>query len=94
MGKKRRKLVGTVEKIIEPVVPSQPEKAEISIQGADDLYREIRIDNTVTDGNGVKSRLRPGAQVDVIVEADSSATLTKPDNSGDSAKTRKSAPDG
>ena len=34
----------------------------------------------VTDENGEKARLKPGAKVDVIVEADSSATLKKPEN--------------
>ena len=69
---------GTVQRIIKPVVPSEPEKAEINIHDADDLYREIRIENAVVDENGEKSQLKAGAQVDIIVEADSSATLKKP----------------
>ncbi len=80
MIRKRQKLQGTVQKIIKPVVPSEPEKAQIDIEGGDDLYREIRIENVVTDENGEKARLKPGAQVDVIVEADSSATTKKPGN--------------
>jgi len=80
MSRKRQKLQGTVQKIIKPVVPSEPEKAQIDIEGGDDLYREIRIENVVTDENGEKARLKPGAQVDVIVEADSSATTKKPGN--------------
>ena len=79
MAKKRKKLRGTVQKVIEPVVPSQPEKAQIDIEEADDLYREVRIDNEVVDHKGRKARLKPGAKVDIIVEADSSATLKKPD---------------
>ena len=39
------KMPGTVEKIIQPAHPGQPEKAQISVEGADDLYREIRIEN-------------------------------------------------
>jgi hypothetical protein len=77
MGKKRKKLHGTVDKIIEPVVPSQPEKAQINIEGADDLYREIRIENTMTDDHGEEVRLKQGAQVDVSIEADTDATLKK-----------------
>ena len=69
MSRKRQKLQGTVQKIIKPAVPSQAEKAQIEIEGADDLYREIRIENVVSD-NGQTARLKPGAQVDVIVEAD------------------------
>ena len=46
--KKRKKLTGTVQKIIKPVGPGEPEKAEISVHEAEDLYREIRIENTLT----------------------------------------------
>ncbi|HEV2730452.1 MAG TPA: hypothetical protein VGV15_10520 [Terriglobales bacterium] len=80
MGKKRKKLLGTVEKVIKPIATSEPEKAEIGIKGADDLYREIRIENVVTDENGEKSRLKLGAQVDIVVEADSDATTKKPNS--------------
>jgi hypothetical protein len=80
MGKKRKKLLGTVEKVIKPIAKSEPEKAEIGIKGADDLYREIRIENVVTDENGEKARLKLGAQVDVVVEADSDATTKKPNS--------------
>lgn len=80
MGRKRKKLQGTVQKVIKPVRPSQPEKAQINVHGADDLYREIRIENEVVGENGEKAKLKPGAEVDIIVEADSSATLKKPEN--------------
>ena len=43
-----------------------------------DLYREIRIDNELADEKGDKAQLKEGADVDVIVEADSSATVKKP----------------
>jgi hypothetical protein len=76
--KKRKKLRGTVAKVIKSPHPSQPEKAEIDIHDADDLYREIRVDNELTDDAGEKASLKPGAEVDVIVEADSDATLKKP----------------
>jgi uncharacterized protein YfaS (alpha-2-macroglobulin family) len=62
-------LPGTVEKIIRPAHPSEPEKAQISVEGADELYQEIRIENTLTDENGNPVRLKKGAQVDVTVEA-------------------------
>jgi hypothetical protein len=81
MTKKRKRLPGVVEKVIKPLSPSEPEKAQIGIEGADDLYREIRIENVVTDDNGAKAVLKPGAKVEVIVEADSSATLQKPGTS-------------
>lgn len=79
MGKKRKKMRGRVEKIIKPVSPTEPEKAQITIPEADDLYREVRVENVMTDEkSGEKTGLKPGAEVDVIVEADSSATMKKP----------------
>ena len=80
MSRKRKRLQGTVQKVIKPVNPSEPETAQIDIHEAEDLYREIRIENVVTDEKGEKARLKPGAEVDVIVEADSSATIKKPEN--------------
>jgi hypothetical protein len=46
-------LPGTVEKII-PANPIAPEKAQIAVEGADHLYREIRVDNTLEDEKGKK----------------------------------------
>ena len=80
MSKKRKKLRGTVQKVINPVLPGHAEKVQIDVHGADDLYKEIRIENVVADDEGNKVALKPGAEVDVIVEADSSATIKKPEN--------------
>jgi hypothetical protein len=77
--KKRKKMRGTVQKVIKPVIPGEPEKAQISVEEGDDLYREIRVENVVTDENGEKARLIAGADVDVVIEADSNATTKKPD---------------
>jgi hypothetical protein len=70
-------LPGTVQKIIKSPHPSMPEKAEITIEGADELYREIRIDNTLTDENGNEVKLKPGVDVEVTVEADKKDTTPK-----------------
>jgi hypothetical protein len=70
-------LVATVEKIIKPVSPQEPEKAQIAVEGADHLYRELRIDNTLTDENGEEVRLKQGAEVQVTIEADPAATAPK-----------------
>jgi len=70
-------LPGTVEKIIKPLHPSMPEKAEIAVEGADELYQEIRIDNTLTDKHGDKVQLKEGARVAVTVEAETDATKAK-----------------
>ena len=63
-------LLGTVEKIIRPRVPREPEKVQIAVQGADHLYKEIRIDNILTDAGGNVVHLKPGAKVEVTVEAE------------------------
>jgi hypothetical protein len=68
---------GTVEKIIKSPFPQEPEKAEISVEGADHLYREIRIENILEDEKGNKVKLKEGAQVDVTVEADRKDTTPK-----------------
>jgi hypothetical protein len=57
-------LPGVVQKIIKSPHPSVPEKAEIEVKGADDLYREIRVDNALTDKDGDTVRLKKGAEVD------------------------------
>ncbi len=74
MSKKRKKLRGTVEKIIHPIHSSEPEKAEIAVHGADDLYREIRVENALSGEKGEKARLKPHSEVEVIIEAESDAT--------------------
>ena len=63
-------LPGKVEQIIEPLSPAEPEKAQIAVAGADALYREIRIQNTLTDENGDEVRLKEGAEVEVTIEAE------------------------
>ena len=67
-------LPGTVEKIIPSVHPREPEKAQISVEGADELYQEIRIENSLTNENGDEVRLKKGAEVEITVEADPEAT--------------------
>jgi hypothetical protein len=72
-------LPGTVEKIIPPIPPNEPEKAQISVEGAEDLYKEIRVENTLQDESGNEVALKKGAKVDLTIEAGPEAT--KPKNS-------------
>jgi hypothetical protein len=74
MAKKRRtRKAGVVRKIIKP--PYGPEKAQIEIEGGEDLYREIRVENKVEAENGDAAKLKPGAPVEVIIEADEKDTI-------------------
>jgi uncharacterized protein YfaS (alpha-2-macroglobulin family) len=75
-------LPGTVAKIIKSPSPSEPEKAQINVEGADPLYREIRIDNALTNENGDEVSLKPGARVDVTLEVDAKDTTLKTDSKG------------
>ena len=68
-------LPGKVEKIIQSADPAVPQKAQIAVEGADTLYREIRIENTLIDEDGNKVKLKKGAEVDVTIEADKSETV-------------------
>jgi hypothetical protein len=70
-------LPGTVQKIIPSPDPRIPEKAEIAIEGADDLYKEIRVENKLTDEKGNEVQLKQDAAVDVTVEADPKDTTAK-----------------
>jgi hypothetical protein len=61
---------GTVEKIIPSAVANEPERAEIAIEGAEDLYKELRIQNTLSDGDANEVHLKRGAKVDITVKAE------------------------
>ena len=75
--KPRTKKPGIVKKIIKSPFPEEPEKAEIAIEDADDLYREIRVENTLENEKGKKVKMKQGAQVDVIIEAEDKDTTPK-----------------
>jgi hypothetical protein len=59
----------TVDKIIPSSGPSQPEKAQISIDESNRKYQKLRIENTLTNEHGDEVGLKKGAHVDVIVTA-------------------------
>jgi hypothetical protein len=62
---------GTVEKLIPSVGPrSRPEKAQISVDGADLGYRNLRIENSLTDEHGDEVKLKQGAHVEITVTAE------------------------
>ena len=54
---------------------SEPE-AQISVEGTDHHYRELRVPNKLVDGEGNKVKLEPGAQVAVNIETDQVASET------------------
>ena len=70
-------LPGKVEKIIKSPDPTAPEKAQIAVEGAEELYREVRINNVLKDENGEEVAMKEGAKVDVTIEADPKDIIKK-----------------
>ena len=62
---------GTVDRIIPSSRLSRPDKAQISVDGADRGYQNLRIENMLTDEHGDDVRLKKGAHVEVTVTAGS-----------------------
>jgi hypothetical protein len=70
-------LPAVVEKVIRSANPDEPDKVQIAIVGAEELYREIRVENTLHDPDGNPVSLKKGADVEVTVEAEPEATTSK-----------------
>jgi len=68
---------GTVQRVIKSPFPREPEKAEIAVEGADHLYKEIRVENTLKTPDGKPVSLKEGAEVEVTIEADPKDTRPK-----------------
>jgi hypothetical protein len=63
-----------VRRIIKPIHSDMDEKAEIEVLEADDLYRELRINNRLHDEYGREVRLKENAEVEVVIEAEPEQT--------------------
>ena len=61
---------GIIKKIFPPPHPTQHKKAQIAVGRAEPRYRNLRIENTLTDEHGNDVKLKKGAHVDVTVTAD------------------------
>jgi hypothetical protein len=73
----RTVIPGTVDKLIPSPTPSLPEKVQISIAG-DQGYRDLRIENSLTDEHGDEVKLKKGAHVEVTVTADDALSAINP----------------
>jgi hypothetical protein len=67
---------GTVSRIVSSPGSNQPEKAQIAVAGADRGYRDLRIENVLTDEHGADVRLKKGSEVQITVTAESNASTT------------------
>jgi hypothetical protein len=68
---------GTVDKIILSRSRKQPEKAQIAVERGTRRYRNLRIENTLTDENGDEVKLKKGAHVEVTVAAAGKTSTAK-----------------
>jgi hypothetical protein len=60
---------GNVEKLIPPSPANRTEKVQIAVKGADLGYRNLRIENSLTDEHGDEVKLKKGAHVEITVTA-------------------------
>jgi hypothetical protein len=59
-------LPGTVDRIIKAPHGGR-ERVQIGVEGADHVYKDIRIENALTDDLGQEVRLEPGAKVEITI---------------------------
>jgi uncharacterized protein YfaS (alpha-2-macroglobulin family) len=64
---------GVVDKIIPSPRPSQPEQANIIVDPPDKRYRDLRIENALTDEHGDDVSLKKGAHVEVTLTSKNAA---------------------
>ncbi len=73
----RTTMPGTVDKIIPSRRGSQTEKAQIGVDKATRRYRNLRIENSLTDENGDEVKLKKGSHVEVTVAAEGETSTAK-----------------
>jgi len=69
-------LPATVEKVL-PARDAEPEKIQISVDGCDELFSELRVENTLKNESGDSVTLKRGAHIEVTINADSKAVEKK-----------------
>jgi hypothetical protein len=69
-------LPATVEKVL-PARDAEPEKIQISVDGCDELFSELRVENTLKNESGDSVTLKRGAHIEVTINADSDAVTKK-----------------
>jgi hypothetical protein len=67
-------LPGTVDKIIPSPIPNEAGTVQITVDTPHNLYREMRIDNTLTNASGGKVSLKLGSPVEVTITAEAGST--------------------
>ncbi len=70
-------LPGTVDKVIPATSTREAETVQIHVAAADELYREVRIKNSLTTETGDKIKLKLGSAVDVTITAEAGSTTVE-----------------
>ena len=78
MGKGWKLMAAVARQVIPPRYPHEVEKVEISISEAEDLFREVRFENSFLDAMGNELSIRAGAELDVRLETNTSSLVKKP----------------
>jgi hypothetical protein len=69
------KIKGTVERII-PASSDSPEMAQIFISCSDGTFAEIRVRNSIQDGQGKLVALPKGTPVEITIRPDENAVTS------------------
>jgi hypothetical protein len=67
----------TVEKVIPSMSPQEAGTVQIRVETPHQLYREVRIENTLTNESGGKVSLKLGSPVEVTITAEAGSTIVQ-----------------
>ena len=67
-------LPGKVQRIIKSPSPSKADTVQISVESDEALFRDVRIENTLTNESGAKVSLKLGTPVEVTITAEAGST--------------------
>jgi CheY-like chemotaxis protein len=70
-------LPGTVDRLVRSPFPNEPDKAQIAVNGGDELYRELRIPTGLKNENGGDVDLKLGGHVEPTIETCAKDTIVK-----------------
>jgi len=76
-GKGWKQLPAVAKNILKPLYPQEAERVEISIAEADELFREIRVENSFVDVEGNVLAIKAGAELNVRLETSAGNLINK-----------------
>ena len=59
-----------VNKVVKPYTAGEPDRVEIGVVEGEDLFREIRIENSFMDVDGTPMSLQTGTELELTFEAE------------------------